>query len=86
MRWFWGLFAVSIVVMMVTVWGFGHLGWPVAVGPILWLVLGNSLRCPRCRKNIVSWFGTSETCGRCGRPNAGIWPFQFLFKPETARK
>ncbi len=90
MRCLWGLFAVCVIVMMVTVWGFGDLGWPIAVGPILWLVLGNSVRCPRCRKHVLDngrayqapWILIPKACVGCSRRKDDIWPFQYLVRPE----
>ncbi|WP_155908220.1 hypothetical protein [Asticcacaulis sp. YBE204] len=44
--------------------------------------------CPRCRLNVnvsgdvPSWKPISSTCIRCGRNRKGVWPLQFVFKPE----
>lgn len=93
MRWLWPLFGLCVIVMMTTTWGFGHLGWPIFVGPVLWMVLGNGLRCPRCRRFVLDnaegyyapWLKTPKTCVGCGRRKDDIWPFQFLIRPERPR-
>ncbi len=59
--------------------------------PFVWLVLGNSVRCPRCGKHILDngrgyvapWIPVPTECVGCGRGSkSDWWPFQWLLKPE----
>lgn len=90
MRWFYPLFAISVVLLIVGV-GRSHMSWPlVALGPVVWLTLGNSLRCPRCRTHVMEsgrgyaapWIREPELCVKCGRDRKDVWPFQWLIRPE----
>ena len=48
------------------------------------------MRCPRCRLGVDSreragyeiGYLPSADCPKCGRSRQGVWPFQFLLKPE----
>lgn len=90
MRWFYPLFAVAVVLMVVSLPLTGISPVFIALGPAFWLVMGNSLRCPRCRKHIhdngrgyhAPWIKTPERCVGCGRRKDDIWPFQWLLRPE----
>jgi hypothetical protein len=90
MRWFWALFAVAVVLLFVGV-SLAEVSplW-VALGPVFWMVAGQSVRCPRCTKHVndngrgyyALWIKTPKSCVGCGRSKAGIWPFQWLVRSE----
>ena len=60
-----------------------------AMGALLFIVANLTL-CPRCRLNIArrptkyrhDLMPIPHHCFRCGRTRIGVWPLQFLFKPE----
>ncbi|RZJ43865.1 MAG: hypothetical protein EON86_04410 [Brevundimonas sp.] len=59
-------------------------------GAIAFLSAAAGMRCPRCRLGIDSrehggyavGYVPDARCPRCGRDRRGVWPFQFLFRPE----
>lgn len=70
MRWYYPLFACAAVLIVLGVALAQHF-WPLFfLGPVFWLVMGNSLRCPRCRRGITDtgkgyvapWLPTPKTC------------------------
>lgn len=92
MRWIYPLFAVAIVFLFLGV-ALAQFFWPlVALGPMFWLIVGNSVRCPRCRKHlfdtgkgyVAPWLATPETCVGCGRRKDDVWPFQWILRPERS--
>lgn len=96
MRW---LYSMGAGVFLVVLLGMSlasqpatqYLGYLLWFGfPFVWLVLGNSVRCPRCGKHILDnglgysapWAPPPKTCVGCGREKADWWPFQWLLRPE----
>ncbi len=93
MRWYYFLFAVAAIVLFLGV-ALSQFFWPLfAIGPVFWMVMGNSVRCPRCRKHLTDngkgyvapWLPAPETCVGCGRRKDDVWPFQWLLRPEAHR-
>lgn len=96
MRWIHGVAAVCGVIAiggLALLMG-GH-RWAAALffgAPLLWLVVGNAVRCPVCRKHVLDngrgyvapWIETPKTCVGCGRRKDDIWPFQWLVRPEKS--
>lgn len=58
------------------------------------LMAGWGLRCPRCKLHIDSQgrpgyaigYGPAAECPRCSRSRKGVWPLQFLLRPESDRR
>ena len=66
MRWYYFLFAVAVVVLFLGV-ALSQFFWPLfAIGPVFWMVMGNSVRCPRCRK------GKAMSHRGCLRPRPAL--------------
>ena len=91
MRWYYPLFACAAVLLLLGV-ALAQFFWPlIFLGPLFWIVMGNSLRCPRCRRDITDtgkgyvapWLRTPKTCVGCGRRKDDIWPFQWALRPEA---
>lgn len=91
MRWYYPLFACAAIFLLVGV-ALAQFFWPLFfLGPIFWMVMGNSLRCPRCRRDVTDtgkgyvapWLRTPKTCVGCGRRKDDIWPFQWAHRPEA---
>jgi hypothetical protein len=81
------LFVGSFMLMV----GLSQIFWPLSVlGVVFWAVMGNSVRCPRCRKHVLDnglgyhapWTKTPARCIGCGRRKDDVWPFQWLLRPE----
>ena len=55
--------------------------------------LAFNFRCPRCRLGIDSkvtpgykiGYTPKDECPRCGRVRSGVWPLQYIFKPERSK-
>jgi hypothetical protein len=51
---------------------------------------GYSIKCPRCKLNVMSQgyggygvgYKPTKDCPKCGRTRKGIWPCQYLVRPE----
>jgi hypothetical protein len=58
------------------------------------LIAAWAFRCPRCRLHIDSQgrsgyavgYVPAAECPRCGRSRRGVWPLQFLLRPESNRR
>jgi hypothetical protein len=90
MRWFYLLFGVSVMVLFVGV-ALSRFFLPLVVlGSAFWLIMGNSVRCPRCRRHVLDngrgyyapWIKTPARCVGCDRRKDEVWPFQWLLRPE----
>jgi len=59
------------------------------IGGTLLVMTAFAVRCPRCAGPVSSrtpgWYGgpKNEWCPVCGRRRHGIWPFQYLLRPES---
>ncbi len=90
MRWYWPIFALSVALLFVGL-ALSYWFWPfLALGPLFWLIVGNSLRCPRCGKHVMAteqgysapWIKVPMECVVCQRRKEDVWPFQWLLRPE----
>lgn len=86
-----GLLAVAIAFSSFRVLGQAGVGLLLAFAAAMW-VLHVNVRCPRCKlhvfgKPIGTHFRFAElpaaACLECGRSRAGVWPLQYLLRPEA---
>ncbi|MBI5940042.1 MAG: hypothetical protein HY859_06410 [Caulobacterales bacterium] len=98
MRWVYPLFGIAVVASILAL----VIGMTVSyrlmplivLGPIFWLVMGSSLRCPRCGKHVMDtgrgysapWLKVPQNCVGCHRRKDDIWPFQWLVRSEKGHR
>lgn len=86
--WFGGMAAV---LASLAVWSISYIaGMSLALVAVAFLGAALGMRCPRCGLGVDSrehaGYGVgylpSADCPKCGRSRRGVWPFQFLLKPD----
>lgn len=87
--WFCGMAAV---LGSLAVWGSSYLaGIGLVLAALALLGAAAGMRCPRCGLGVDSQYGggyykvgyvPAADCPKCGRSRRGVWPFQFLLRPE----
>lgn len=81
---------ISVLVGVATIESNLGIAVPAFVVAILFASTALNFRCPRCRLGIDSkrhpgyrvGYVPGANCPRCGRTRRGVWPFQYLVKPE----
>lgn len=85
---------MAAVLASLAVWSSSHLaGMSLALAGLVFLGAGAGMRCPRCGLGVDSQqrggyykvgYVPSADCPKCGRSRRGVWPFQFLLRPERS--
>jgi len=84
----WRIFAflLGFLIILADLWQINIGG--IIIGAIMMLFLPLS-RCPRCGELLDTKLGRQHgfdaipsECTKCGRTRKGVWPLQFLLRPE----
>ncbi len=91
MRWIYPLFWFSVALGVIGLTVMSVFPFLIIFSLMFWLVMSNSVRCPRCLRNVFDtgrgqgqapWIEIPESCVGCGRDKRDVWPFQWLFRRE----
>ncbi len=89
MRWIYPLFWVSVVLGVISLTVMSVFPFLIIFSLMFWLVMGNSVRCPRCLGHVLDTgrgqapgIEIPESCVGCGRDKRDVWPFQWLLRRE----
>ena len=82
---------MAVVTASFVLWSTNHFAAiGLAVLALALFLAAYGMRCPRCRLGVDSreragyevGYVPSADCPKCGRSRRGVWPFQFLLRPE----
>ena len=81
---------VSVLVGVATIESNLSVAIPAFVVATVFALTALNFKCPRCRLGIDSkqrpgyrvGYIPGADCPRCGRTRKGVWPFQYLLRPE----
>ncbi len=88
--WFCGMAAVLASLSVFSISDIA--GMSLALVAVACLGAAIGMRCPRCGLGVDSreragyevGYLPSADCPKCGRSRRGVWPFQFLLRPERS--